>query len=139
MMPWSLLFLLITTEVSSAAEKCFKNDFKGGSIMHQLVLTSRLSQTMMQMSQFVQVGNFTLFVRFSRPCALFVGRFNPVNILNRALGLRENGHFLSFLISTAQNNHTCNFVFVPVMSVIQYRQQTATTYISRSTCLLKIH
>ena len=30
-MPWSLLFLLITTEVSSAAEKCFKDNFTGGS------------------------------------------------------------------------------------------------------------
>ena len=30
-MPWSLLFLLITTEVSSAAEKCLKVNFTGWS------------------------------------------------------------------------------------------------------------
>lgn len=108
--------------------------------MGQIAGTNKQAKLDYDANVLVCVGpNFTLFFRFSRPCALFVGRFNPVNILNRALGLRENGHFLSFLISTAQNNHTCNFVFVPVMSVIQYRQQTATTYISRSTCLLKIH
>ncbi|CAH3138826.1 unnamed protein product [Porites lobata] len=40
MMPWSLLFLLITTEVSSAAEKCFKDNFTGHSAKRHFKLYS---------------------------------------------------------------------------------------------------